>query len=470
LIAGVAVGVAMVVVMMAFVLRGIGGAEDAAKRLAVMRQMTDEMSLVNASNAQSITGVIGLMIPGGEAQQPSPADQVVNGFAEQVEHTTTIQELATELGDEEIAEVASALYDAQQGLLPVIERTRSIAPGDTQTFLQEAMSPEIAAAAAASDVARVQLSDTLRAVSADAAHDAEVAASRARQTAWIGTAILAALAIGLVVRFASSVTRRVSVVVDHLGDASVDLGRMGVDLQQTAASTSERSDLVASAATVVGESVRAVAVAVDQLGSSIDGIARTAASARAVVSRAVDEANDTNETVARLGASSAEIGHVVQLIASVAEQTNLLALNATIEAARAGEAGRGFAVVANEVKDLASQTAAATTEISHRITSIQSETGRAVDAIGRITETVAEVSELQHTIAAAVEEQSISVNEVARNMEYASAGTDQITTGIKDVADSAKVTIGTLDEMLSAANRLGDSASTLKSIVDTKAA
>jgi hypothetical protein len=55
-------------------------------------------------------------------------------------------------------------------------------------------------------------------------------------------------------------------------------------------------------------------------------------------------------------------------------------------------------------------------------------------------------------------------------MEYASAGTDQIATGIKDVADSAKVTIGTLDHMLTAAERLGGSASTLKGIVHPTAA
>jgi hypothetical protein len=43
------------------------------------------------------------------------------------------------------------------------------------------------------------------------------------------------------------------------------------------------------------------------------------------------------------------------------------ALNATIEAARAGDAGRGFAVVAQEVKQLASQTAKATSEIGGQI-------------------------------------------------------------------------------------------------------
>ena len=75
----------------------------------------------------------------------------------------------------------------------------------------------------------------------------------------------------------------------------------------------------------------------------------------------------TDETVRKLGESSAEIGNVIKVITSIAEQTNLLALNATIEAARAGEAGKGFAVVANEVKELAKETAQATEDIGQKI-------------------------------------------------------------------------------------------------------
>ena len=82
---------------------------------------------------------------------------------------------------------------------------------------------------------------------------------------------------------------------------------------------------------------------------------------------------------------------MVKLIRTIAGQTNLLALNATIEAARAGEAGKGFAVVASEVKSLAVQTAKATEEISRLIGAVQTSTGSAVDAIGRIAGRMQEI-------------------------------------------------------------------------------
>lgn len=58
-----------------------------------------------------------------------------------------------------------------------------------------------------------------------------------------------------------------------------------------------------------------------------------------------------------------KINALTDTIMDISSQTNLLALNASIEAARAGEAGKGFAVVATEITSLASNSAKAVEEI-----------------------------------------------------------------------------------------------------------
>jgi len=67
---------------------------------------------------------------------------------------------------------------------------------------------------------------------------------------------------------------------------------------------------------------------------------KNANEAARVARQAVDVAAKTNETITKLGNSSAEIGAVIYVITSNAEQTHFLALNANIVAIRAGEAGR----------------------------------------------------------------------------------------------------------------------------------
>jgi methyl-accepting chemotaxis protein len=138
--------------------------------------------------------------------------------------------------------------------------------------------------------------------------------------------------------------------------------------------------------------------------------------------------------VAKLGASSVEIGNVVKIITSIAEQTNLLALNATIEAARAGEAGKGFAVVANEVKELAKQTAEATEDISRKVEAIQVDTSGATDAIAQISSIIGQINGISTTIAAAIEEQTATTAEIARNVGETSRASAEIAQSVSGVA------------------------------------
>ena len=229
-------------------------------------------------------------------------------------------------------------------------------------------------------------------------------------------------------------------VVEQLVGSSAQLSDVSQEMGATAEESSAQANVVAAAAEQVSANVSTVASATEEMTASIREIAANSTNAASVAGRAVEVAQDTNATAAKLGESSAEIGQIVKVITSIAQQTNLLALNATIEAARAGEVGKGFAVVANEVKELAKATARATEDISQKIETIQTDTGSVVSAIDDISEIIGQISDIQSTIASAVEEQAATTSEIGRNVTEAARGSSEIAENITSVAEAAAST------------------------------
>lgn len=148
--------------------------------------------------------------------------------------------------------------------------------------------------------------------------------------------------------------------------------------------------------------------------------------------------NKTSDKIVALASSSDVITDVLSDITSIADQTNLLALNAAIEAARAGEQGRGFAVVADEVRALANRTKESTDKIGETLTKLvnysksstqsMDECVSAIDTVIAVAEEasrevsnasqlVADSSNIANSVAAAVEEQSVTTSEIAESTE-----------------------------------------------------
>jgi methyl-accepting chemotaxis protein len=244
-------------------------------------------------------------------------------------------------------------------------------------------------------------------------------------------------------------------VVDGLGESARTLSGAAKELHDAADGTKRRAGEVATAAGETTTNVQTVAAATEELSSSVREVARKVAESASAASSAVAQAESTNATVATLAEAAAKIGDVVKLISDIAGQTNLLALNATIEAARAGEAGKGFAVVASEVKNLATQTARATEDISRQIGDIQAATQKAVGDIKGIGATIRQIHETSSAIAAAVEEQGTATGEIARNITEAARGSEAVASTIGDVDRAASATGSAVGRVSEASTALG---------------
>jgi methyl-accepting chemotaxis protein len=231
------------------------------------------------------------------------------------------------------------------------------------------------------------------------------------------------------------------------------------DIAQGNQELSARTERQSAALTQTASSIEEMTSTMERSSDNASQANRVAEEAAGKAEHGSQVVHNVVERMQEIRQSSQQITDIIALIDSIAFQTNILALNASVEAARAGEQGRGFAVVANEVRQLATRSATAATDIRKLIdTSVgQVEAGaRQADLAG---ETMTEIIASVRHVTTLMDEIDVATREQR-------SGIQEINTAVNDMEQTTQQNAAMVQQASAAALQLQDEADRLNQVVE----
>jgi methyl-accepting chemotaxis protein len=237
-------------------------------------------------------------------------------------------------------------------------------------------------------------------------------------------------------------------------------------MANTSEATVQDAAVAARAAAEVSENLQFIAAASEETTATMREVAHHAGDASRIGQSGVAQVQSAATDVGQLQDASRQAQQVLTIISSVAKQTHLLALNATIEAARAGAQGTGFAVVAGEVKHLAEQTSRASGKVTSTVEDMALGSIRAAASMSGVTGTITEISARQHSIAAAVEQQTATSQSVARSTAATAEQSSALAESVRSLTHAVRLTAYSGARARTVAADVASIEASLRAIVD----
>ena len=281
----------------------------------------------------------------------------------------------------------------------------------------------------------------------------------------------------------ATMVQALSSLIGQVQKSGIQVNASANEIAATAKQQQATANEIYSTTTEIGATSKEISATAKELVTTMkavtdtaEGTATLAASGQSGLNRMettmrqiMDASGSINTRLAVISEKAGNINAVVTTISKVADQTNLLSLNAAIEAEKAGEYGRGFSVVATEIRRLADQTAAATSDIEQTVREMQSavsagvmgmdkfseEVRRGVDVVGQVGTQLGQIIQQVQTLMPEFE----SVNE---GMQSQSLGAQQISEALAQLGEAAQQTVESLRQSNLAIEQLNEATSRLQ--------